>query len=140
MPENGIGQSVGTWIARVTIVLCLFGAAVPLYFAGPPAWTFRGVLLGSACILIPGAIPFLLLGCSVWVCRRNTVAALALAIATVLAVLVGLWEWNEASQDPKGLDLLTAIVVVPPIQIALWGAVYGASMAHRLAHKAAEET
>ena len=120
---------LGTWLARISLLACLIGMAVPVYCVGWPAFKLTDVLMW-AFFTLPTAMTFAMFGMTAWGCQRSTGASFALFAVTSLAVLLGWWKWSNGLEDPKGIELLFTAVIIPPIQFALWGAVSGAAMAH----------
>lgn len=110
-------------IARCTILTCLVGASIPLYYSYCPTPTISAwdIATYGVCLAVPGAAPFLLFGLSAQTWRQNFAASLVVAVATIVAVAVGNLIWWAWGSDPEDLDVLTAVILTPPAQMLIYG-------------------
>jgi hypothetical protein len=100
----------------LTLLACLLGAAVPVAYFGPApldtpfAWLVTGLSL----------VPYLLVGGTAWVARRDRQASVALAVVAVTNLLIGLAGWAWAFADREGGALLIVPFGIPLAQLLAW--------------------
>ena len=108
--------------ARLTLALCLLSALAPVLLSErPPADQLLAETLALACILVPTSLPLLGLGVGAWARRRSEPGSLAFATAAAACLAVGYAGWWIGLQDPKGINAIGSMILVPLGQAVIWG-------------------
>ncbi|OWK37707.1 hypothetical protein [Fimbriiglobus ruber] len=123
-PRENDTVVAGTAVALLTIVAAAIGQLVPTCYLWPSKVPTPAGLFFLAFYMAYSAVPLAGLGLTAWVWRVNVSASLAVAFGVAVAVLISACAWWKGAQDPKGIDLLVSALLVPCIQVMIWGCSY----------------